>query len=237
MLRDRLIFGIDHRVWLPVTGDRWQQLKNAAADDPVQQKLRDIITSGWPENKAQAPECVRPYFEVCSKLTFQDELVIKGQQIVVPVALRKELMEQTNATHIGIEGCISRARDTLYWPHMTTEIKEYISKCDICLTHRAGQGKEPIQHHEFIAKVAAALCEVENRVLLVVSDYYSNFIEVARLNNLTSRAIIRELKAIFARFGVPDTLVTDNGPQFSSAEFTVFAKTWSFEHCWTGATR
>ncbi|KAL9979611.1 hypothetical protein ACROYT_G017294 [Oculina patagonica] len=117
---------------------------------------------------------------------------------------------------------------------MTTEIKEYISKCDICLTNRAGQGREPILQHEFIArpwaKVAADLCEIDNRVLLVVSDYYSNFIEVARLSNLTSRAIITELKAIFARFGVPDTLVTDNGPQFSSAEFTVFAKTWSFEH-------
>ena len=199
-----------------MTGDRWQQLKNAAADDLVQQKLRDIIRSGWPENRAQAPECVRPYFDVRGELTFQDELVFKGQQIVVPVALRKELMEQTHATHIGIEGCIRRARDTLYWPRMTTEIKEYIFKCDICLTHRAGQGKEPIQQHEFIArpwaKVSADLCELDKGVLLVVSDYYSNFIEVARLNNVTSRAIIRELKAIFARFGVPDTLVTDNGP-------------------------
>ena len=230
----REVEDIDHRVWLPVTGDRWQQLKNAAADDPVQQKLRDVIRSGWPENRAQAPECVRPYFDVRDELTIQDELVFKGQQIVVPAVLRKELMEKTHATHIGIEGCIRRARDTLYWPRMTTEIKEYISRCDICLTHRTGQGKEPILQHEFIArpwaKVAADLCEFDNRVLLVVSDYYSNFIEVARLCNLTSRAIIRELKAIFARFGVPDTLVTDNGPQFSSAEFTVFAKTWSFEH-------
>ena len=62
--------------------------------------------------------------------------------------------------------------------------------------------------------MAADLCEFDNRVLLVVSDYYSNYIEVARLNNLTSRAVIKELKAIFARFGVPDTLVTDNGAQF-----------------------
>ena len=66
--------------------------------------------------------------------------------------------------------------------------------------------------------------------MLVVSDYYSNYIEVACLNNLTSRAVIKELKAIFARFGVPDTLVTDNGAQFSSAEFAVFATTWMFEH-------
>ena len=74
---------IDHRVWLPVTEDRWQQLKNAAADDPVQQKLQEIIRSGWPENRAQVPECVRPYFDVHDELTIQNELIFKGQQIVV----------------------------------------------------------------------------------------------------------------------------------------------------------
>ena len=225
---------IDHGVWLPVTEDRWQQLKNAEADDPVQQKLQEIIRSGWPENRAQVPECVRPYFDVRDELTIQNELIFKGQQIVVPAVLRKELMEKTHASHIGIEGCTRRARDTLYWPRMTTEIKEYISKCDVCMTHRTSQGKEPILQHEFIsrpwAKVAADLCEFDNRVLLVVSDYYSNYIEVARLNNLTSRAVIKESKAIFARFGVPDTLVTDNGAQFSSTEFAVFATTWMFEH-------
>ena len=90
-----------------------------------------------------------------------------------------------------------------------------------------------MQSHEFVAhpwaKVAADLCEFDNRVLLVVCDYYSNFIEVARLSSITSRAVIKELKAIFARFGVPDTLVMDNGPQFSSAEFSVFSRTWMFE--------
>lgn len=225
---------VDHRSWLPVTIDRWQQLKNTAADDPVQQKLREVTRGGWPENRAQAPECVRPYFDVRDELTIQDELIFKGQQIVVPLVMRKEPMEKTHASHIGIEGCLRRARETLYWPRMATELREYISKCDICLSHRNEQGKEPMQSHEFVArpwvKVAADLCEFDNRVLLVVCDYYSNFIEVARLSSITSRAIIKELKAIFARFGVPDTLVTDNGPQFSSAEFSVFSRAWMFEH-------
>ena len=56
------------------------------------------------------------------------------------------------------------------------------------MTHCTSQGKEPILQHEFIsrpwAKVAADLCELDNRVLLVVSDFYRNYIEVARLNNL-----------------------------------------------------
>lgn len=90
-----------------------------------------------------------------------------------------------------------------------------------------------MQSHKFIAhlwtKVPTDLCEFDSRVLLVVCDYYSNFMEVVYLGSITSQAIIKELKAIFARFGVPDTLVTENGPQFSSAKFSVFSRTWMFE--------
>ena len=109
----REVEDIDQHVWLPVTEDSWQQLRNAAADNPVQQKLPDIIRIGWPENRALVSECVRPYFDVRDELTIQNELVFQGQQIVVPAVLRKELMEKTHASHIGIEGCIRRARDTL----------------------------------------------------------------------------------------------------------------------------
>ena len=94
--------------------------------------------------------------------------------------------------------------------------------------------KEPLMQHEVVArpwsKVAADLCELNNRTLLVICDYYSNYIEVARLTSVTSRSIIKELKAVFARYGIPDVLMTDNGPQFASAEFAVFAKTWMFKH-------
>ena len=45
--------------------------------------------------------------------------------------------------------------------------------------------------------------------------------------------VVRELKTMFVRFGIPDILVTDNGPQFSSKEFQVFAKSWSFNHVTT----
>ena len=117
---------------------------------------------------------------------------------------------------------------------MTTELKEYIAKCDVCMAHRSEQSKEPIQQYEFAArpwsKVAIDLCKLDGRTLLVISDYYSNYIEVARVASVTSRSIIKKLKAVFARFGIPEVLVSDNGPQFSSAEFSVFARTWGFEH-------
>lgn len=225
---------IDHKILLPVSKARWQQITHASADDPVLQQLRYTIQNGWPDSRKETSECLYPYFDVRDELTVQGNLVFKGQQLVVPATLRKELMAVTHASHTGIEGCIRRARDSLYWPRMATELKEYISKCDVCLAHRSTPGKEPLLSHELVArpwsKVAADLCELDGRTLLVIADYYSNFIEVARLNSVTSRSVIKEMKDVFARYGIPDVLVTDNGAQFASAEFAVFAETWSFEH-------
>ena len=57
----------------------------------------------------------------------------------------------------------------MFWPRMTTEFKEYISKCDVCLTHRASQSKEPLLQHDTTerpwAKIGIYLCEQHNREL------------------------------------------------------------------------
>ena len=109
-------------------------------------------------------------------LTVQNELVFKGQLLVVPTALRKELMAVVHSSHISIEECVRRALDSLYWPWMATKLRENISKCDVCLAHRTGQAKEPLLQHEVLArpwsKAAADLCELDNCTLLVISDYY-----------------------------------------------------------------
>ena len=186
------------------------------------------------KNRSNLDQCLYPFYDMRDELTIQEELIFKGQQLVVPASLRKELMVVIHASHIGIDACIRRARDSLYWPRMATELKEYISRFDVCLAHRSSPSKEPLLQHEVLArpwsKIGADLCELNGRTLLVMVDYYSNFIEVARITSTTSRSIVKELKETFARYGVPDILVTDNGPQFASAEFAVFAKAWGFDH-------
>ena len=116
----------------------------------------------------------------------------------------------------------------MFWPRMSSELKEYVSKCDICLVHCSTQGKEPIVQHKFPArpwaKVGADLCDFQGRTLLVVCDYYSNFIEVESITKANTSAICKVLKTLFARYGVPDSLVSDNGPQFASAEFASFTR-------------
>ena len=65
---------------------------------------------------------------------------------------------------------------------------------------------------------------------LVTIDYYSNFWEIDRLLNTKAVTTILKLKNHFARYGIPDQVVSANGPQFSSKEFADFARTWDFKH-------
>ena len=119
----------------------------------------------------------------------------------------------------------------MYWPRMSTDL---YSKCDVCLSHQNLPQRETIQQHEIIArpwaKVGVDLCDMQGRALLVVCDYFSGFIEVERLQSTTTASVSKALMVLFARYGVPTIVMSDNGPQFSSVEFRSFARTWGFQH-------
>ena len=61
-------------------------------------------------------------------------------------------------------------------------------------------------------------------------DYFSNFYEIDFLADTLSENVIGKLKNHFARHGIPDTVISDNGPQFSSEAFRKFAEKWEFDH-------
>ena len=225
---------INPTVHLPVSAERLQQIKHATAEDPSLALLREVIQVGWPEEKRSVPHAVQPFWDCRDELVVHEQLIFKGQRLVIPACMRTEMMAVTHASHVGIEGCLRRARECLFWPYMSQDMKKYISTCDVCQTHQTSQQKEPLRQHEVItrpwAKLGVDLCELHGRTLIVVCDYFSNYLEVESLKTVTSRAVIRQLTAMFARHGIPDVVVSDNGPQFASAEFASFAKRWRFEH-------
>ena len=231
---------VDHTLLLALKEADIQQIRQASIKDPTLTTLYQVIQRGWPINKADVPESIHAYFNIRDELTVQDGLVFKGQRLVIPAAMRKEVISTIHSTHIGTEGCLRRARDNVYWPRMATELKDYISTCDVCLAHRRTPCKEPLLQHEFPdrpwSKVGIDLCEFQGRTLLVMVDYYSNFMEVERITKTTTSGVSKILMDMFSRYGVPDQVMSDNGPQFSSAEFRSFATEWGFE-CITASPR
>ena len=71
---------------------------------------------------------------------------------------------------------------------------------------------------------------MDGKTYLLMVDYYSRYVEVQTLSTTTSAIIIKALKAIFSRHGIPTTLVSENGPQYSSQEFANFSREYNFTH-------
>ena len=65
---------------------------------------------------------------------------------------------------------------------------------------------------------------------LLVIDYFSKYAEVCRMKSTTASALIRILQSIFARFGYPDEIISDQGPPYDSKEFSEFTKQHDILH-------
>ena len=78
--------------------------------------------------------------------------------------------------------------------------------------------------------VATHLFIWEQNNYIIVVDYYSRYIEVAKLENTTSRTVVNHARSIFARHGIPDVVRSDNGPQYNATKYKQFAQDWNFEH-------
>ena len=91
-----------------------------AIDGTLQDLIRTIMT-GWPDLKRDIPDQLLPYFD------YRDELSAHGaDRVVIPASMRKEMKERIHTGHLGINSCIRRARDVMYWPGMSAEIRHYV---------------------------------------------------------------------------------------------------------------
>ena len=97
---------IDHTSALALPPERVQQFQHASADDPVLLELCQTIQQGWPDSKAEVPNALCPYYDFRDELTTDGHLVFKGSLVVVPAALRREMMATCHETHIGLEGSL-----------------------------------------------------------------------------------------------------------------------------------
>ena len=79
-------------------------------------------------------------------------------------------------------------------------------------------------------KVGTDIFTISHRDYLVTVDYFSQFIEVDYLPTSDTETIVHKLKSHFARHGIPETLISDNGPQFTSGHFKQFTKEWKIGH-------
>ena len=170
--------------YLPISEGRLLQIQRETEQDESLQVLKAVIQHGWPENKSTLPLLASPYFDTRDELSVQDGLIFKGERVVVPKAARSALLKSIHNSHLGVNGCLNRARVCLHWPGMTGDIKNCVSRCEACSEYDQGQRKETLTSHEVPSRpwqfVAADLCELNGKSYLVTVDYFSDFFELDR---------------------------------------------------------
>jgi RNase H-like domain found in reverse transcriptase/Reverse transcriptase (RNA-dependent DNA polymerase)/Integrase zinc binding domain/Integrase core domain len=208
---------------------------DATKDDDEMQQLQRLSEIGFPPNLKEMPQSVKHYFSIKDQIVCYDGFVYNGERLIIPRKLRPEVMKQVHVGHLGIQSCLKRARNSVFWIGMVKDITNLVDDCKICQHKAVSKQKEPlverpIPSHAF-QKVSTDLFTFENEEYLVAVDDYSGFIEFAKLpESATSAAVIEKLKIWFAVHGQPQQVLSDNGPQYSSERFKKFSKDWNFEH-------
>ena len=217
-----------------ITCNRFEEIKRETLQDSALQKVKDVKLRGWPNSKSELPPEVSPYFNFRDELTVSDELVLRGERVVIPKQLRPQIKRDIHIGHTGVEGCLRRARESVYWPSMNAELKEMVLSCETCRCCEVSHAKEPLMSHEIPQrqwqKIGTDLFSLNGRDYLITVCYFSNFWEIDRLHDTKSKTVISKLKVHCARYGIPEEIVSDNEPQFSSVDMAKFMEAWGIMH-------
>jgi len=223
---DEIIHAVVESV-MPAADTRSRYAK-ATTNYPTLQLVQDLVRRGWPEHKRNCPVPAKPFWDVRHELTVADGLLLRKTAIVIPLALRQEVLRRIHDGHFGEVKCVERAKSSVYWPGYCDQIRNVVASCAACQENRHKNPAQPLYPvslpvHPF-EKVGSDLIEYGGVHYLRLVDYYSKWPCVTPLKSLVSSSVISEMDRYFAEFGIPSELIADNGPQFGCAEFRQYCK-------------
>lgn len=127
------------------------------------------------------------------------------------------------------------ARSFVYWSGIDKDVDAYVRNCDNCQKAAKLPVKVPLTPWPIMQKPMERVhCDfagpIHGKMFLVVVDAYSRWPEIFALRQASSENTIAKLRNMFARYGNPTTLVSDNGTQFTSATFKMFCERNGIQH-------
>ena len=218
---------------IPASDTRLEEVRKKQCSDKICSQIMNFCKlDHWPET-AKKDVNLRQYWFVRQGLTVQQGLLLFQSRLVIPAELQEEILQRLHQGHQGVVKCRALARSCVWWPGLSKKIEEVVGTCATCEKERK-LPPEPLQPTKTPdypwQKIAMDLFELNGHTYLIVVDYYSRWIETVHLKQTTSVTVIEHCKSIFARFGIPEIVLSDNGPQFNSREFLKFSQDYAFTH-------
>ena len=215
---------------IPVTAS---EIRAATATDPTLRSVMNYLKTAWPLRLPSGD--LQQLQRRRESLTIVDGCLMSAERVIVPATLRPAVLRQFHSGHPGIGRMKAVARSFAYWPGIDQDIEDTVKRCSSCQQ----AAKSPVKHEPLPWKTPAKPWSrihadfagpINGSIYLIVVDAYSKWPEIISLHPATSASTISALKRMFSQHGLPEVIVTDNGSQFTSAEFADFCTRSNIQH-------
>ena len=208
------------------------QIKLWTDKDPLLLQVRNFVSNGWPYSVSEE---IQPYFRRRSELTLLDGCLMWGSRVIIPAAGHSATLDELHIAHPGISRMKGLARSYLWWPGVDTDLEKKVKSCSECQLHQNAPAKAPLHPWEWPERPwarlhidFAGLC-FGDKTFLVIVDAHSKWLEIIE-SRQTAESTIRHLQTLFSTHGLPEIIVSDNGPAFRSEEFKDYLSSNGIRH-------
>ncbi|KAG8231218.1 hypothetical protein J437_LFUL005892 [Ladona fulva] len=206
-----------------------RNVADATSRDPVLSKVYQGLLNGWDftENEpgvqsfTKAPPGTFTVLKGC---------ILRGTRVVIPNALRQHVLQMLHKVHQGVVRTKALACSYVWWPKIDEDIENLIKSCLQCGVVQSNPRKAPVIPWSIPTRPWSRLHldyagPVRGHTFLICVDSMSRWVEVAPTRgSFSSSTTTSHLRIWFATHGLPDEIVTDNGPAFRSEAFENFLR-------------
>ena len=208
----------------------------AEADEQYKTLFDTIKNNSFVESRANENSILKEFHHVRNRLSIVDNLIMYSYdggdlRLLIPKSLRSKVIANLHAAHQGLEYILLRARQSVYWPGFTGDITQSCNSCKQCIENARSQTRDkllpsPVPQYPF-QHCVADLFQSNGREYIACADRLTGWIEIAYFPTAAkSRAIIDVIRDLFHRFGVPEELSLDGGPNLMFKDFSNFLQQW-----------
>ena len=163
---------------IPVSSTEIELICEETSKDPTLTLLRHYIHMGWPIDHRMLPQELHTFWNYREDLSMENRLITKGARLLIPSTLRRKVLEQIHDGHLGIEKCMLKARDSVFWPGISNDIRETVEKCGIC--QASSRAAKPVGNVSdvppYIWHTLGTDLFYWNKIdYLVIGDYFSKY--------------------------------------------------------------
>ena len=229
---EAMCYAINAEAILPV---KFEAIKVETAKCSTLTEVAKFIVEGWPGKKSQiSDETVAEFYGRRKSLALEQGCIFFEGRIIIPQVHRKAVLEELHDGHPGETRMKSLARTKVFWPGIDEDVVKYVRRCEPCATNgpspKCTLQTWPTPKAPWSRIHIDYAGPVKGFHFLVIVDAFSKWPEIFKMASTSTQKTIEKLQDTFARFGNCDTIVSDNGPQFSSADFKAFCATIGVKH-------